>query len=33
VLAYAHMNFEEAHRFRPIISFPDEKTNHVKVTA
>jgi aspartate 1-decarboxylase len=32
VLAYAHMNIEKARRFRPIIIFPDEKTNHLKVT-
>jgi aspartate 1-decarboxylase len=30
VVAYARMDLEEARRFRPVIIFPDEKTNRLK---
>jgi aspartate 1-decarboxylase len=30
VVAYAHMTVEEARSFRPIIIFPDERTNTLK---
>lgn len=31
VVAYAHMTVEEARNFRPVIIFPDERTNKLKV--
>ena len=31
VVAYAHMTVEEARKFRPVIIFPDERTNTLKV--
>ena len=30
VVAYAHMTIEEAKKFRPVIIFPDERTNTLK---
>lgn len=30
VVAYAHMSVEEARTFRPVIIFPDERTNTLK---
>ena len=30
VVAYAHMSIEEAKKFRPVIIFPDERTNALK---
>ena len=30
VVAYAHMTVEEARQFRPVIIFPDERTNTLK---
>ena len=30
VVAYAHMTVEEARKFRPVIIFPDERTNTLK---
>ena len=27
IVAYAHMNLEEARNFRPAVIFPDERTN------
>lgn len=31
VVAYAHMTLEEARTFRPVIIFPDERTNTLRV--
>lgn len=31
VISYAQMSLEEARRFRPVVIFPDEKTNKLKV--